>query len=74
VCGDAKAIINQMKGASRVSAPRVWPMYRRACGLANQLNIAEWRWLPRKQNKNADILARRAFREIRANREEFENT
>jgi ribonuclease HI len=71
IYGDAKTIIHQMKGKARVSTRRVRPMYHKARRLADQLYVVDWRWIPRKQNKIADQLARLAYREIRANPKSF---
>lgn len=73
VYGDAKVIINQMKGSARVSVPRVLPIYKKAYRLAQQLHVVEWRWIPRKQNKEADLLSRLALKEIRANPLTYQN-
>ena len=69
VLGDARVIICQMTGASRVNAERLLPVYRRARRLARKLHIVAWEWIPRKQNKAADMLTRHALQEVRANPE-----
>ncbi len=71
IVGDAKVVINQMRGRSRIVADRVIPVYEQAAALAAELEIAAWRWVPRRQNKAADMLTRRALREFRADRQEF---
>lgn len=73
VYGDAKSIIHQMLGRSKVSTHRVQPMYRKARRLARQLYVTDWRWIPRQQNKSADQLSRRALSEIRANPKTFQD-
>ena len=72
VVGDAKVVINQMRGRSRVTADRVFPVHEEASALAAVLNVSAWRWVPRRQNKAADKLTRRALREFRADRVEFD--
>lgn len=72
VMGDARVVICQMTGDSRVTAQRLIPVYRRAQKLARKLNIVTWEWIPRKQNKAADLLTRRALREVVADEQAFQ--
>jgi ribonuclease HI len=72
VMGDAKVIICQMTGDSRVGAPRLIPVYRRARRLARKLQVVAWEWIPRRENKAADLLTRRALLAVRANPEAFD--
>jgi ribonuclease HI len=72
VCGDAKSIIDQMRGVSQVNASSVQPIYDRAIKLAARFSIIEWVWLPRKKNHLADSLTRRALRQIRRDRENYD--
>jgi ribonuclease HI len=74
VIGDAKVVISQMKGTAKVSSERMLPMYRLATGLARKLNIFAWEWVPRGQNKDADLLARRALREFRSDYKYYQET
>ncbi len=64
VMGDAKGIIDQMLGRSAVNSPRIKPLYRRAMKLAGNLYNLRWKWTPRKHNREADQLTRRAMRQI----------
>jgi len=65
VCGDAKSIIDQMQGLSMVSSPRMKPLHRRASRLAKSFSNLNWNWMPRRHNRDADLLTRRAIRQIR---------
>lgn len=64
VVGDARVVIEQMQGRSKISTSRVMPMHRHASKLACRLNQVEWLWVPRRRNKIADRLTRRALREM----------
>jgi ribonuclease HI len=64
VFGDAKGIIDQMLGHSAVNSPRIQPLYRRAMKLATYFPQLRLKWMPRKHNKEADQLTRRAMRQI----------
>jgi ribonuclease HI len=65
VIGDAKVVINQMKGLSRLSTQRVVPLHHKACRLAQLLYVIVWKWVSRQHNKAADQLTRVALREFR---------
>ena len=71
VLGDARVIIDQMKGLSDVNSQRIQPLYHKAKQLSEQLSIANWQWVRRKQNKAADALSRQAMRELRLDQEGF---
>jgi ribonuclease HI len=72
VCGDAKSVIDQMRGIAVVNAPSVRPLYRRARLLSERLPQVEWIWLPRRNNRDADTLSRRAMRQLRLNRGHYQ--
>lgn len=67
IIGDAKSLIDQMRGSAGVNSEHVRPLYRRACQAARGFNELVWEWLPRRNNRAADALTRRALRQIRAN-------
>jgi ribonuclease HI len=67
VIGDAKSIIEQMLGNSSVNSPHIKAYYRKARKLARQFTNLVWNWMPRKFNRHADALTRRAMRQIRMN-------
>ncbi len=73
VIGDAKSVIEQMRGVSAVSSPMVKALYRRAKRLADQFDRIQWRWTPRKNNREADELSRHAFRQVYINKSEYES-
>lgn len=64
VLGDAKSIIDQMQGVAAVTSPRIRIYYRKARRLANLFPRLEWFWTPRKYNREADALTRRAIEQI----------
>lgn len=72
VCGDAKCIIDQMRGAANVNSPRMKPLYHRARRLADSFPAVEWLWTPRRQNKEADQLTRHAMRQMRIDPNHYE--
>jgi ribonuclease HI len=64
VSGDAKFVIDQMRGLSAVTSPVIKPLYRRAVKMAAHFDDIEWVWLPRRYNKGADALSRLAMKRI----------
>lgn len=64
VVGDARVVIEQMQGLSKIGTSRVQPLYRQAVKLAERLEWIEWLWVPRRRNKLADRLTRRALQEM----------
>ncbi|MEW5871499.1 MAG: ribonuclease HI family protein [Chloroflexota bacterium] len=74
ICGDAKSVIDQMRGMAEVNASSVKPLYRRAIRLAQHFHRIHWVWTPRKDNHEADVLTRRALRQIRSDKQTFQTT
>jgi ribonuclease HI len=63
--GDARTVIDQMRGVCAVHAPSIQALYRRANRLALSFDHLSWSWTPRRKNKAADLLTRKAMRQIR---------
>jgi ribonuclease HI len=72
IYGDAKCVIDQMRGAANVNSGTLWPHYDRAMKLANSFLDLDWVWMPRKYNKAADWLTRRAMKQVRYNRKDYQ--
>jgi len=72
VFGDAKSVIDQMRGMSQVNAESVKPLHRRASKIARRFFFIEWIWLPRRNNHLADSLTRKALRQIRRDRRNYD--
>jgi hypothetical protein len=60
--GDAKSVIEQMLGIASVQAPRMKPLHAKAQRLAATMTNLQWKWVPRKNNRQADQLTRHALR------------
>lgn len=65
--GDARSIIDQMQGYATVHSERIRPLYQRAQRIAQNFREVDWEWQPRRNNRAADALTRRALKQIRAN-------
>lgn len=73
VSGDAKCVIDQMIGRAAVNAASMKPLHRRASRLAGRFSRLEWVWTPRKDNRPADSLTRRAMKQVRWNSSQLES-
>lgn len=63
ICSDSQLCIYQLQGIYSVHSPRIRPLYRKACELANRFKNLRFRWVPREQNEEADALSRKAYRQ-----------
>ena len=72
VCGDARCIIDQMRGVSSVHSERIRPLYHRASRLAEHFDRLFWQWTPRRENRAADLLTRVAMRQARLDRGSYQ--
>jgi ribonuclease HI len=62
--GDAKCVIDQMKGNVAISSHLTRKLHRRVRSLAANFSSLEWTWIPRKENRLADQLSRRGLRNL----------
>lgn len=72
VVGDAKCVIDQMKGIAEVNAASIKPLYARAARIARKFHNLIWCWTPRKNNHQADQLTRRAMRQLRQDQNTYQ--
>ena len=61
VCGDSRLVINQVVGKWKVNDANLSKLHREACALAAKLPGVSFRWIARKENKQADKLSRLAL-------------
>ena len=71
IIGDARSVIDQMVGRAGVNSPSTRPLFRKAQRLARRFPRLVWTWTPRRKNRAADLLTRRAIKQIRANPEAY---
>jgi ribonuclease HI len=72
VLSDANVIIHRMNGFATVGTFRDEPLHNRAVQLAQNINIDQWRWVPRHCNYEADALSRKCFQELIDDRDGME--
>ena len=58
--GDAKSVINQMQGFTRINSTVIRNLQRQALKIAKHFNQLSWAWIPRRENRYADMLSRHA--------------
>ena len=71
IIGDARSVIDQMTGSAGVNSPSTRPLFRKATRLAKRFKEPAWVWTPRHNNHAADLLTRRAMKQIRADPERY---
>jgi ribonuclease HI len=59
---DSQLIVNQLSGNYKVRAKRIIPLYQRVLLLKSKFRDVQIKWVPRKYNKEADILTKRAYK------------
>jgi len=57
-------VVNQINGSYSVKAVNLIPLHKKAVNLAKEFDNVNFRWIPRKQNKEADELSRKAYRKF----------
>jgi ribonuclease HI len=61
--GDSQLAVRQLNGEYRVRSPNIRPLSQRARSILEKFS---WRisWIPREQNREADTLSQKAYREF----------
>ena len=72
IIGDAKTIINQMKGAATANVDRIKKLNSRARRIARKFDSVEYLWVPRRENHAADKLSRRALTQFKQDTRMFD--
>ncbi len=61
VQGDSKLVLHQVQGEWAIREPSLVPYCKRAQLLMRQLPDLKFRWIPREENGEADLLSKRAI-------------
>lgn len=61
VKSDSQLLINQLNDSWQVRSARIRPLYDEAQSLLRNFPRVSFRWIPREENKEADLLSRRAY-------------
>jgi ribonuclease HI len=65
---DSRLVVSQMNGEFKVKSKRIIPLHEKAVELKNSFPELEIAWVPRQENREADALTNRAYREALRNR------
>lgn len=63
LCGDSQLVIRQMRGEYRVRSPHLRPYASRLGLLSQRFAKVEYIWVPREENRRADLLSKVALEE-----------
>jgi ribonuclease HI len=63
VFSDSRLVVSQLNGDFKIKSKRILPLYERAVALKNAITRLEVRWIPREENREADALTNRAYKE-----------
>lgn len=66
VRSDSRLVVNQMKGDWKFHKGLYGEKYREARDLVTPFTQIEFKWIPREQNEEADLLSREAYSEATA--------
>ncbi len=61
VKSDSQLLINQLNGSWQVRSARIRPLYEKAQRLLRNFPRISFRWIPREENDEADLLSRQAY-------------
>ena len=73
IASDSKLVVSQLNGHFKVKSRRIIPLYKRALSLKNSFSDIEIRWVPREENREADALTNRAYKEALKSRTNIRN-
>ena len=62
VRGDSQLVIRQLEGKFRVTSDKIKPLFEEVAKLSREFERFDLQWIPREQNKKADALSTRPFR------------
>jgi ribonuclease HI len=63
ISSDSKLVVSQLNGDYKIKSKRILPLYWRALALKNAIPNLEVRWIPREENREADALTNKAYKE-----------
>jgi len=58
---DSQLIVNHLRGLYRVKAKRIIPLYQKVLVLKSKFHDLQIHWVPREENKEADMLTNEAY-------------
>jgi ribonuclease HI len=67
VSSDSKLVVSQLNGEYKIKSKRIMPLYKQALDLKNVFPALAIRWIPREENREADALTNKAYKEALKN-------
>ncbi len=61
--GDSQLVVKQLTGEYRVRSPHLKPLHQKTLQLIKHFKKFTIHWIPRNQNREADQLSRKAFKQ-----------
>ena len=58
---DSQLIVNHLRGLYKVKAKRIIPLYQKVLVLKSKFHDLQIHWVPREENKEADMLTNEAY-------------
>ena len=58
---DSQLIVNHLRGLYKVKAKRIIPLYQKLLVLKSKFHDLQIHWVPREENKEADMLTNEAY-------------
>ena len=58
---DSQLIVNHLRGLYKVKAKRIVPLYQKVLVLKSKFHDLQIHWVPREENKEADMLTNEAY-------------
>jgi ribonuclease HI len=59
---DSQLVVNHLRGAYKVKARRIIPIYQKVLALKSKFRDVQIQWVPREKNKEADMLTNEAYK------------
>jgi ribonuclease HI len=63
ISSDSKLVVSQLNGEYKIKSKRIIPLFNKAVALKNTIPNIEIRWIPRTENREADALTNKAYKE-----------
>ena len=61
---DSQLIVNHLRGLYKVKAKRIVPLYQKVLVLKSKFHDLQIHWVPREENKEADMLTNEAYNRV----------
>jgi ribonuclease HI len=63
ISSDSRLVVSQLNGDYKIKSERIIPLFTKAIALKNSFPNIEIRWVPREENREADALTNKAYKD-----------